>query len=105
MMRAVKLQAQLDLARKLEKQGAGLATIGTTLRYLGDEKEEVRLAGLRQEASDRSGKRATSSPRSSGSAGRPSGCSNIYAPSKRPCPHRTRSPSLRSSRYSLPTLM
>jgi len=54
MMRAVKLQAQLDLARELDKQGAGLATIGTTLRYLGDEKEEIRLAGLREGASDRS---------------------------------------------------
>ena len=54
MMRAVKLQAQLDLARQLEKQGAGLATIGTTLRYLGDEKEEVRLAGFREGAADRS---------------------------------------------------
>ena len=52
MMRAVKLQAQLDLARALEKQGAGLATIGTTLRYLGDEKENIRLAGLREGEQD-----------------------------------------------------
>ena len=104
MMRAVKLQAQLDLARELEKQGAGLATIGTTLRYLGDEKEEIRLAGLREGARIAPSKRVSSSPTSSVSAGRPSGCSNIFAPGKRPCPRRSRSRSLRSSTHSSPTL-
>jgi capsular exopolysaccharide synthesis family protein len=52
MLRAVKLQAQLDLARQLERQGAGLTTISTTLRYLCNERDSIPLAGLADAASD-----------------------------------------------------
>ena len=52
MMRAVKLQAQLDLARELDREGAPLATINTTLRYLGSQKDPGPLVGLTDESSD-----------------------------------------------------
>jgi capsular exopolysaccharide synthesis family protein len=56
-MRAVKLQSQLDLARKLSGEGAGLATIGNTIRFLGSEKEESPVAGLMEGAPEGSSER------------------------------------------------